>query len=851
MTIMKKTQFTDARRNIRRNIVSFISILIIALLGVATFLGIGYAAASMRRNATERYQEMRFRSLEVISTLLFTQEDLDAIRSIDGVADVQPVRQAAAQLYAGEKDIDATMMTLSEGVNVPLVSEGRLPEAIGEMAVESSIAEALDLHVGDRIDMPTMLDSFGQYFRYCEEFTVTGIIIHPDHLSLTLDETPYAVVVPESFDTEEMDGCFVKAEVTLDSGLPADRFSDSYRAEVRRIADEIKATAAERTPLRDAEVKEQAYQEIEASEAETIAVFEEMRQSGDRSIEEIEKQEADFLASIAETRQEVADLAPSRWIVLDDLGSPSFVHLQAGCDNFASLQMTFALMFIVIGALVIYATVSKMIEEQRSLVGTTRALGFYQREIMAKYLIFGVSATLVGIVIGVLVARFCMEKIALDGYNRFIAVDISEPGIAVWPTAAVLISGVLLAVCAVWTACIRMVRTPATQLMQPAVPKGMTGSSAGTSHRLSLYSRLILRNIRTDLRRIIVTVVSIAGCCALIVIGVTIQRAVNGCAENQYGDIVQYDAQLNVISGCTGDYEELLREAGADYAPLLSASVVVVVDDTDAAVLFCGDVDAIGNLYHLYDWKSGEPITGAKDGVLIHRRMAEVYGLDVGSEFELGVSMSEIKTVRVAGVFENYIGLPIIMSPEYYSTVYGKEFDSESNALLVRLNGANETELLTQMEDNWSFVSWTPADADRETFAALTGTLSSVVALFIAMAAVMAGVVLMNLVNSHILQKKRELTLMRVNGFTVEETVGYILREAAATTLLGIVLGCSAGAGMGYGIVRALEQTYMQFERGVSVFAMIVGAAITLLFSAIVYTIALRKVKDLKLTDIA
>ena len=128
--------------------------------------------------------------------------------------------------------------------------------------------------------------------------------------------------------------------------------------------------------------------------------------------------------------------------------------------------------------------------------------------------------------------------------------------------------------------------------------------------------------------------------------------------------------------------------------------------------------------------------------------------------------------------------------------------------------------------------------------------INSVVALFIAMAAVMAGVVLLNLTNSHLLEKKRELTVMRVNGFTVQETIGYVLRESAVTTALGVVLGVAAGAGMAYRIVRSLEQSYMQFDRGVCLTAWGLGALITLAFAVAVNVIALRKVKDLKLTDV-
>jgi ABC-type antimicrobial peptide transport system permease subunit len=125
------------------------------------------------------------------------------------------------------------------------------------------------------------------------------------------------------------------------------------------------------------------------------------------------------------------------------------------------------------------------------------------------------------------------------------------------------------------------------------------------------------------------------------------------------------------------------------------------------------------------------------------------------------------------------------------------------------------------------------------------------VALFVFMAAVMAGIVLMNLTNIYVLQKKRELTIMRVNGFTVKEVVGYLLRETLLTTALGILLGLAVGSGIAYRICRTMDQPFLQFVRDPSVPAWITGAVLTVLFTAVVNYVALRPVKDLKLTDLA
>ena len=188
------------------------------------------------------------------------------------------------------------------------------------------------------------------------------------------------------------------------------------------------------------------------------------------------------------------------------------------------------------------------------------------------------------------------------------------------------------------------------------------------------------------------------------------------------------------------------------------------------------------------------------------------------------------------------------MSRECFESLFSRE--PETNAFLVQLHGADANALNQRFTEMIGYEGYTASDAFRKLFQTATSVMNAVVALFIFMAAVMAGVVLMNLTSIYILQKKRELTVMRVNGFTTRETIDYVLRETVATTALGILLGVSLGALLGYAIVRTMEQPFIQFDRSVSVTAWLIGVAMTVFFTVVVNAIALRKVKHLKLTDV-
>ena len=370
---------------------------------------------------------------------------------------------------------------------------------------------------------------------------------------------------------------------------------------------------------------------------------------------------------------------------------------------------------------------------------------------------------------------------------------------------------------------------------------------------LSLYSRLILLNMRTDLKRVIVTIVSVAGCCALIIVGLTLRSSMYGSIDKQYGEIVNYDVCVKYDAGAVKDdgkeFSDLFDANGAKYTKIFSAGATYNIKELQSVELFCGDIEKINEFYHLDDIKTGKPIIPTDRGILIQRRIAESYGLDVGDEFELALGGVRSAIVRVAGVFENYIGRTVVMSGAYYEKVYEKSFTP--NSFLVRFGDADAASVEEGVKVLEGFDSISGPDGDRALLESSMSTLNILVVLFIFIAGIMAGVVLLNLTNMYILQKKREMTVMRINGFTVGEVKGYILRETVMTTILGIILGIGIGTGFAYSIVRTLEQSFFQMQRTPDFLAWLIAAALTVLFTVIVNAVALRKIKNLRLTDIA
>jgi len=537
------------------------------------------------------------------------------------------------------------------------------------------------------------------------------------------------------------------------------------------------------------------------------------------------------------------------WIVEDETADIDYTAMRIDCDNITKLKRTFSLLFILVGALVIYATIGKMIDEQREQIGGMKAFGMRKREIFTKYLLYGVSSTAIGMLLGILAARFVFEGIVLHSYSRYYNYDIEKPLVAPGPVGIVLVVGIGLAVTAAYLACGKLLRLPADRLLRPRVPQVKKTHSHRKQTIYSLYGRLILRNMRSDKKRIAVTIAAVAGSCALIVTGFTLRFAVDESVDRQYSQIVGFDEKIRYNTSEGGrKIEELLDKEQAVYMNLEESYVRYPMENAAFGRLWCGEIEKLTDFFQVSDWKTGEKLSLREDGVYIQRRIAEIYDLRVGDLMPLQTEKLQSGNVRIAGIFENYIGSYVFMDRE----TYGKVFCSapEPNIFLVNYADTDGADVLSSLQKIDGFETAEAADVERSMFESVTSVVNGVILLLIFLAAMMTAVVLSNLANMYMLQKKRELTILRVNGFTVAETIGYMIRDTIVTTVIGIVLGCVAGSAAGYHILRSLEQPYTRMVRSVSIAAWGIGAGITLVFTTLVYMVVLRKVKHLKLSDL-
>ena len=575
-------------------------------------------------------------------------------------------------------------------------------------------------------------------------------------------------------------------------------------------------------------------------------------QEGSQSLEEAEQQLRDGEAELDSARQRLDQIRDCHWVVLDNYDNPGFVYSLESAGRLSSLSLSFSAIFLVVGTLVIYATVSRMVTEQRRLIGMNRALGLLRREIAAKYLLFACAAALLGSGLGALLAWGPMQSAILDAYGAYLNGGRGERAFLPLETGAVVGGALVLSGLAVVLACRRLLRFSAMQLMQgtpPAAKRKRSRRSAGRS----LYSRLILRNMAGDRIRILVTVVSIAGGCALMVIGFTIRFGMSRIPERQFEEIQTYDAEVFFApddrSQTADEIAAILEKEGVAYTLLSKRDGVFDDDDSfDPMTMIVAEPGALDGFFVLRDADGGQVLDLPDSGVLVPNRFRECFGVPVGGNAWIYDDGMTPRACRVAGVFENYFGQTFFMSPRAYAEVFGAA--PENNCFFVRSGALSLDGLQKALEGVDGFLRVDDAAAGRETIERFTASLNFVEVLMLFIAGLMDGFILMNFTLTFILQKTEELTVMRVNGFTFRECVRYMATDLAITTALGTLLGLLAGGGLGAVILRMTETQHIQMVREPKFETFLYSALITLVFSLLTNSVALRRIRRLKLTDL-
>lgn len=509
------------------------------------------------------------------------------------------------------------------------------------------------------------------------------------------------------------------------------------------------------------------------------------------------------------------------------------------------------IIFSAVGAIVVLSTVLILIDANKKLIGTMKSFGFHSGEIIFGYLVFAVTASFIGMLLSVgltfiiqLVISHTLGVQFIISPGRF---NFDSKTYAILFAVQLAIAAIVAGVGTVLNA----TRFSAISLMDGSAGKRKHKKEAkGTG---SLYSRLILRNIRTDLARVITSIVIIGGSCLMLGAGVTLRDSLFSMMPASAAKVTHYDVEVTVADrGDAKAYDAVracLEEQGLEFAEARKINTVFRFGETE---YFVSVIAAPERLYPNYlettDLRGKQQYHPAGHGILVSNRLADMSGLRAGDEMEVFDEDYQPHTVPVGAVCRNYLGRNLYFSEEDYQALFGKE--PEYNTFLVRMEHSARDSFREALKERFSGVSVEYTDELPDTLKGQCTIFNAVVYVVLALSILMSVFVLMNLVNIFVSRRKNEVIIMAVNGFSWNEQIGYLLKETIATTALGLLLGIAGGCAMTEYLVRIVEGEDCMFMRSVNPRAWLFAVVVETAFALIINAISFRRLKKLKLTDI-
>lgn len=581
---------------------------------------------------------------------------------------------------------------------------------------------------------------------------------------------------------------------------------------------------------------------------------------------ELDTQRAEAEAQLAEAEQKITDgearlesLKHAVWYVLDRHANVGFASFEGDCNRMNSLSKVFPVIFFAVAILVALTTMTRMVEEERSLIGTYSALGYSRKRIMSKYLLYAAIATVGGCILGILVLQKVLPVIIWNCYR----ILYTGPSIAApYRLKFALIGTAVSIICvlgAAYFVCRSSVAECPARLLQPKVPKAgkriLLERIPFIWKRLKFNQKVTARNIFRYKKRLIMTVAGIAGCTGLLLTGFGIKNSVSSLVPNQYGELYQYDIQMTTEEKTLSDETMLLFSRSPEIQSVLrlyqTAQDLTRNGHTMTAnIVVPENTELFPEFIQLRSRVTHDPVEFQADSVIVTEKLASRLDLSVGDTLTLQNSDGTPVEFTITGITENYIMHYIYIAPELYRQKLGEiEVFNHIDLICDPDMNVDYAELCAKLSSQPDIRTATSMSASSKNFDSMISSLNYIVLVIIICAGLLAFIVLYNLTNINISERQREIATIKVLGFHKMETAMYIYRETILLTLLGCIFGLGFGVILHSFVIQTVEVDMVMFGRTIEPLSFLISAALTFAFSFLVNVVMYRKLTGISMVE--
>lgn len=563
-------------------------------------------------------------------------------------------------------------------------------------------------------------------------------------------------------------------------------------------------------------------------------------------VKEAEEEFAKAEETIAKAEDTVAKMESPTWYVFDRTDLPEYSDLGDNAERMGAIGKVFPLMFFLIAALVSLTTMTRMVDEQRTLIGTMKALGYSRMAIASKYIIYAFSATAIGSVVGILIGEKLFPYIIVSSYG-LMYLPFENPVIP-YELEHALTASVAALVCtlgATVSSCVKVLGSVPAQLMRPAAPpqgkRILLERITFLWKHFSFSQKAAFRNLFRYKKRMLMTIAGISSCMGMMLVGFGIHDSIIDIGKIQYGQVQLEDAMLAVNTETSDEAQEDLNEYLRQqedievYSSVYMKNVEVDSEEESHELYICvvKDVDTFNQLHIFRDRVSQEQYYLRDDGVILTEKAADNLGVKVGDDVRIQNGEGDGVSVTVTAICENYIYHYLYMTEACYRELYGEEPDYSVYYLKFQegMDVKDEKKVGRALLEQEAAYNITYTEDTNSTIDAMLSSLNLIVFVLIASAALLAFIVIFNLNNINITERRRELATLKVLGFFDAEVDMYIFRENIFLTLVGAAVGIGFGWWLHQYIIQTVEVSMVMFGREIKLVSYGISYLLTCVFS--------------------
>ena len=792
----------NSLKKIKKSFGRYLSLVLIIFIGVGFYTGIIESIPNIKRVQTEFYNEKNAMDIKVISTLGFTTEDINSIKKVDDVS----TAVGSYSLDTLVNDEVVRVHAIEEEINKPYLITGRRP-----LKNDECLADDNYYKVGDKI---SIRDDYNKDLKITE-YKVVGTIYSTMYTGNEYGSSDigngklhsFIYINKDNFKSDYYTEAFVSIKV--DKDIP---YEKEYDEKVEEVIENIEEVGKVRIEERVDEIVKSSYGMI--------------------------------------TKESLKD---NTWHVLErDEAIASYVILGSQYEQVTTIANIIPIFFIIIVALMTSNTMKRMITEERGEMGTLLSLGFSNLKVTSTYLMYVISATLLGSILGYFIGTLLLPQIVYNCFPIFFPEIKYHFDLGLLLISS-LVSCVLMIIVTIY-ACHNELKDMPAYLLRPEAPKSGKVILLERIHfiwsKLSFSMKITMRNISRYKNRVLITLIGTAGCCFLIMLGFALRDSIRMVGTKQYSDIIKYD-NLIILNNNVDEITDELKDSFDGLIKdelLLNQSTYKVVnneDKLDIYVVVPKEEDLFYDYYVLNDIDKNKKLT-FKDGIIITPKIAERFNVKVGETFTIEDSDKNTYKIKVGGIIENYVSNYIYMSPNQYKKIFKEE---PSYNVVVSKNIKDNDEIATKLLDSKKILTISFSDDLLKSANEMVEGLDEVVVLLVVISCMLAITVLYNLTSINISERTREIATLKVLGFRDKESNEYIYRETMITAIIGIILGLIITPPLHDMVMGFLEVDTLVFLRTIKIESYIYAASLTLIFVLIMRIVTYFKLKKIDLIE--